>query len=257
MEAFLNVFRNEIHDIVNIHVYNQTWIISQVFAFFALITMFWSFQIKDKLKMMLLLGMGTTFLAVSAAFLNNWTLTILFAIASVRNYVFCFFEWRKLKERPVARWWWWFFAGVFISATVGSTVILVYFGHLIEAFNCGNCAYDLYCSNPNIHEYGVKRHSDWLEWSICLTLIGLIIGNVIKGTDLMRISFVANRTFNIINHWHFSNIIAVFIACMTISSNIIFYIRQLVSWQKKRKAMKSEHKTEEESELQPTAQAEE
>jgi len=211
MEAFLDVFRNEINDIINIHVHNPTWITSQVFAFFALITMFWSFQIKDKLKMMLLLGLGTTFLAVSAAFLDNWTLTVLFAIASVRNYVFCFFEWRKLKERPVARWWWWFFAGVFITATVGSTSILV---HLV----------------------GVPIHSVWLEWCICLTLIGLIIGNVISGTDLMRISFVANRTFNIINHWHFSNIIAVFIACMTISSNIIFYIRQLSTWLKARKA---------------------
>jgi len=211
MEAFLDVFRNEISDIVNIHIYNPTWRISQVFAFFALVTMFWSFQIKDKLKMMLLLGLGTTFLAVSAAFLSNYTLTVLFAIASVRNYVFCFFEWRALKDKPVHKRLWYFFAGLFILATVGSTVILV-------------------------HMIGVPIHSVWLEWCICITLIGLIIGNVISGTDLMRVSFVANRVFNIINHWHFSNIIAVFIACMTISSNIIFYTRKLISWNSKRKA---------------------
>jgi uncharacterized membrane-anchored protein len=178
--------------------------------------MFWSFQIKDKLKMMLLLGLGTTFLAVSAAFLGNWTLTVLFGIASVRNYVFCYFEWRKLKERPVKQWLWYFFAGVFISATVASTIILV---HIVQ----------------------VPIHSVWLEWCICITLIGLVIGNVIAGTHLMRVSFVANRVFNIINHWHFSNIIAVFIACMTISSNIIFYVRQLVGWLRERKKLKKEN----------------
>ena len=164
---------------------------------------------------MLLLGLGTTFLAVSAAFLGNWTLTVLFGIASVRNYVFCYFEWRGLKERPVAKWLWYFFAGVFISATVASTIILV---HIVQ----------------------VPIHSVWLEWCICITLIGLVIGNVISGTHLMRGSFVANRVFNIINHWHFSNIIAVFIACMTISSNIIFYIRQLVGWLMERKKVQAE-----------------
>lgn len=209
----VDVFVNEFNDIVNIHVHNPIWIISQVFAFFALITMFWSFQIKDKLKMMLLLGLGTTFLAISAAFLGNWTLTVLFGVASVRNYVFCYFEWRGLKERPVRRLWWWFWAAVFIGATVVSTIVLVY---IMEVDTVGA----------------------WLEWLITFTLAGLVIGNVITGTHLMRISFVANRAFNIINHWYFSNIIAVFIACMTISSNIIFYVRQLVGWIRRRRKEK-------------------
>ena len=196
----VEVFSSAFRDIVDYRIHETTWWISQVFAFMALIVMFWSFQIKDKLKMMLLLGLGTTFLAVSAAFLENWTLTVLFGLASVRNYVFCYFEWRALKERPVARWWWYFFAGVFIAGTVGSTVFLV-------------------------HIQQVEVAGVWVEWMICITLIGLIIGNVISGTDLMRLSFVANRSFNIINHWYFANVIAVIIACLTISSNIIFYIR--------------------------------
>jgi len=190
--------------------HDPMWVVSQVFAFFALVTMFWSFQIKDKLKMMLLLGLGTTFLSVSAALLGNWTLTVSFGIASVRNYVFCYFEWRALKERAVAKWLWYFFAGVFIFVTTGSTVVLV---HIIQ----------------------VETSGIWVEWMICLTLIGLIIGNVITGTNLMRLSFMANRAFNIINHWYFNNVIAVFIACMTISSNLIFYIRQFISWYRKRR----------------------
>ncbi|MCL1878614.1 MAG: YgjV family protein [Defluviitaleaceae bacterium] len=215
MESFLDVFVNEINDIINIHSRNPIWIVSQVFAFFALITMFWSFQIKDKLKMMLLLGLGTTFLAISAAFLDNWTLTVLFGVASLRNYVFCFFEWRGLKGQPVARVWWWFWAVIFIVTTVVSTIVLVY---IVQVDTVG----------------------PWLEWLITITLSGLVIGNVISGTHLMRVSFVANRAFNIINHWYFSNIIAVFIACMTISSNIIFYVRELVAWIRKRRAEKLE-----------------
>ena len=209
-EVFTTAFR----DIVNYRIYESTWWISQVFAFLALIVMFWSFQIKDKLKMMLLLGLGTTFLAVSASFLGNWTLTVLFALASVRNYVFCYFEWRALVEKPVARWWWYFFAGVFISGTVGSTIVLV---HIMQ----------------------VPVSGVWVEWLICITLIGLIIGNVITGTNLMRLSFVANRTFNIINHWYFYNVIAVIIACLTISSNLIFYIRMFFAWNKERKVLRT------------------
>ena len=208
----VEVFSAAFRDIVDYRIHETVWWISQVFAFMSLIVMFWSFQIKDKLKMMLLLGLGTTFLAISAAFLGNWTLTVLFALASVRNYVFCYFEWRALVGRPVGKWLWYFFAGVFISATVASTIILV-------------------------HVMRVPVAGVWVEWLICLTLIGLIVGNVISGTDLMRVSFVANRTFNIINHWYFANVIAVIIACLTISSNIIYYIRTFVAWTKRRKAM--------------------
>lgn len=224
MQGIIDVFVDQFNHIMAVSIHDRTWIASQTFAFFALITMFWSFQIKDKLKMMLLLGLGTTFLSISAALLGNWTLTFSFAIASVRNYVFCYFEWRGIKERPVAKKVWYLWAGIFITATLGATVTLVYFGHLIPGLS------DPHAYPVNPFAYGVNRHSNWLEWMISLTLVGLIIGNVTPGTDLMRISFVANRTFNIINHWHFVNVIAVFIACMTISSNIIFYIRQLVAW---------------------------
>ena len=115
------------------------------------------------------------------------------------------------------RWLWYFFAGVFITATVASTVILV---HIIQVDTAGVL----------------------VEWLICLTLIGLIIGNVISGTDLMRVSFILNRSFNIINHWYFVNIIAVIIACLTISSNFIYYFRQYVAWRKTQKKAKADGK---------------
>ena len=201
--------------IIELNFHDPIWVISQIFAFFALITMFWSFQIKNKIKMMVLLGLGTMFLAISALFLENYTLMVLFGLAAIRNYVFSYLDWRVVKGKYVAKWLPYFFAGVFVSSTVASTVILVY---VLQVPTVGA----------------------WLEWLICITLIGLIIGNVLEGTDLMRVSFVVNRIFNIINHAYFNNAIAVIIACLTISSNIIFYIRQLVAWMKERKAARLE-----------------
>ena len=182
------------------------WVISQIFAFFALITMFWSFQIKNKIKMMLLLGIGTMFLSVSASFLDNWTLAVLFGLAAIRNYVFSYLDWRVSKGKKVYKWLPYFFAGVFVTSTVTATALLWPLGMSL-----------------------------WLEVLICVTLIGLIIGNILKGTDLMRISFVLNRIFNIINHIYFNNAIAVIIAMLTISSNLIFYTRELIAWRKERK----------------------
>ena len=76
----------------------------------------------------------------------------------------------------------------------------------------------------------------WLEVLICVTLLGLIYGNIRKGTDLMRVSFIANRSFNIINHIYFNNVIEVIIAVAAIGPNIVFYIRQFVAWKKAQKS---------------------
>ena len=188
----------------------QTWVVSQVFAFFAFIFTVWAWQVKNKIKMMFLVGLFSTFLAVSATLLLNYTLGVLFGLAAVRNFVFCYLDWRVSKNKYVAKWLSYFFAGVFITATVAATVVLV---HIIR----------------------VPSYGAWLEWMICVTLIGLIIGNIQKGTNLMRISFIANRGFNIVNHAYFVNITAVIIAIAAIGSNLIFYLRQLIAWKKERK----------------------
>ena len=99
----LEVFREAFSEIINYYVFQRRWQVSQFFAFLSLIAMFWSFQIKNKLRMMLLNGLGTSSLVISAALLGNWTLAVLFGQASIRNYVFCYFEWRTIKERPVQR----------------------------------------------------------------------------------------------------------------------------------------------------------
>ncbi|MCL2838130.1 MAG: YgjV family protein [Oscillospiraceae bacterium] len=192
------------------------WIVSQVFAFISFIFSFWSWQVKNKVRMMFLVGTFSAYLVLSAFFLENYTLTLLFGLAAIRNYVFCYLDWRVSTGKYVAKWLPYAFAGLFASLTIISTVVLV---HILQ----------------------VRTYSAWLEWLICLTLLGLIIGNILKGTNLMRISFIGNRIFNIINHAYFANIIAVFIAASSIFSNILFYIRE---WVGHIKAKRKEAKTD-------------
>ena len=191
------------------------WVTSQIFAFFALIFSVWSWQIKNKVKMMFMVGIFSALLAVSASLLQNYTLGVLFGLAAVRNFVFSYLDWRVSKGKKVAKWLPYFFAVIFAVSTITSTVVLVY---VLQ----------------------VPTFGAWLEWLICATLLGLIVGNVLAGTNLMRCSFIANRVFNIINHIYFNNAIAVIIALAAIGSNIVFYIRELVAWIKQRKKSKGE-----------------
>jgi len=186
------------------------WILSQVFAFIALVFMVWSFQCKEKLNVMLLLGFGTFFLALSAAPLGNWTLASLFLQASVRNYVFWFFDWRVKRGIHVPRKYYNIAAVIFSTLIVFSTILFV---HIMQ----------------------VEITNYFVEWCIAATLVGLTIGNVLKGQNVMRLSFVVNRMFNIYNHVYFINAIAVIIAALAIGSNGLYYLRMLAAWRKKKK----------------------
>lgn len=199
----IDFFVDAFNEIMTYSIHDNIWRISQIFAFIALIFMVWSFQEKKKLKVMLLLGFGTFFLAISAAFLENWTLAVLFALASIRNYVFWYFDWKVSKGHHVPKSRYYLFAVIFIFATALSTALLWHYGMAL-----------------------------WLEVLICATLIGLIVGNVLEGQNVMRLSFVFNRIFNIINHVYFGNVIAVIIAALAIISNGIYYFRMLMAWRR-------------------------
>ena len=269
------------------------WIVSQVFAFIALIFMVSSFQAKKKLNVMLLLGFGTLFLAFSAWPLANYTLAILFLLASIRNYVFWFFDWQSQRGTISTRKFYYIFTIGFSILTFVYPLILsqVYFGMVMRPddyapnmmpttlmglwsqlewwrilFVCVSLV-ALVISNfyfllgdkkdakkdrtdlkevPRKIYYvfavvfstatimsttllGHRGYAWWLEWLICVTLVGLIIGNVLRGQNVMRLSFVANRGFNIINHVAFNNPIAVIIAAMAIVSNGVYYVRMLIN----------------------------
>jgi len=213
---------------------NPLWWVSQIFAFIALVCFLWGWQIKNKMRMMTLIGIASAALAASASFLGNFSLGVLFGLAAVRNFVFAYLELRVSKGKHVAKWLTYMFAGIFAFCTITATILLV---HVIK----------------------VDIHSIWLEWFICATLLGLILGNILKGTNVMRVSFILNRAFNIINHIYFVNLISVIIAALAIGSNFVYYIRLFVAWIRQRNKEKktgevAETKTEE---IEKAEQAEE
>ena len=195
---------------------NPVWWVSQVFALIALITFVWGWQIKNKVKMMTLIGIASTALVISASLLGNFSLGVLFGLAAVRNFVFAYLDWRKSKGKHVANWLPYLFAAIFAASTITASLLFI--------------------SVPSLRRYiAFDGTAWWLELCIMLTLLGLILGNILKGTNLMRVSFVLNRIFNIINHVYFLNLIAVIIATLSIGSNIVYYIRMLITQIKKPK----------------------
>jgi len=272
------------------------WWLSQVFALIALVCFIWSFQIKDKIKMMLMIGHASTSLVVSAAILGNFSLTVLFGLAAIRNYVFSYTDWRKKKGKHVAKWVPLMFAGIFAAMTITTTVLfLTVFSVQFEyiegygyALNLAQRVFETSCvptdyyfyvdgirqyftwswsSNHYVYVDGIRHYVYltrsnggnmtanvirsvpifrtgvaisfvWVEILICATLIGLIIGNILPGTLVMRCSFIGNRLFNIINHVFFGNAIGVVIATMAIGSNVLYYVRGWIKMGKERKLKK-------------------
>jgi len=191
---------------------NPLWWVSQVFALIALVFFVWGWQIKNKITVMVLIGFASISLVVSAGFLENFSLSVLFGLAAIRNFVFAYLDWRTSKNRALPKWINYTFAGVFATLTITASVL---FMTVLTPY--------------------VRIHSWWLEMLICVTLLGLIAGNVFKGTNLMRISFVLNRTFNIINYIFFANLIAIIVASISIGSILVYYIREFIAHNEKRK----------------------
>ena len=179
---------------------NPLWWISQAFAAVALVAFLWGWSIKNKIKMMILIGIASAALAISASFLTNFSLGFLFGLAAVRNFVFAYLDTQAKKGKVVKKQTQYIWAGIFAVSTIAVTILFL-------------TIWDMY-----IYYW-------WLETFICVTLLGLIVGNILTGTNLMRISFMANRAFNIVNHILFANLISIIIAALAIGSNIIYYIR--------------------------------
>jgi len=195
------------------------WWISQFFALICLVFFIWCFQIRNKVKMMTLTGIGCMAFAVSAALLSNFAISGMFVLAGIRNFVFAYFDWRIAKGKRMDKWLYYFFCGFFIVTTIASTVVL----------NLPSVVYFL-----SRGYYAVSRTPIWLEVVITATLIGLIVGNILKGTNVMRISFIINRIFTIINHIFVGNLIGMIIAVCAIISNFVYYIKLFIDIKKKR-----------------------
>jgi len=198
---------------------NWVWWLSQFFALICLVFFIWCFQIRNKVKMMTLTGIGCIAFAVSAALLDNYAIAAMFVLAGIRNFLFAYFDWRIAKAKKMPKWLYYFFCGFFIVTTIASTVVLNL--------------------NPVVYFLSRGEHSQpltplWLEIVITATLIGLIVGNILKGTNVMRVSFIINRVFTIMNHLIVGNLIGMIIAVCAIISNFVYYIKLFIDIKKKR-----------------------
>jgi len=207
------------------------WWVSQVFALICLVFFIWCFQVRNKVKMMALTGIGCLAFSISAALLQNYAISGLFFLAAVRNFVFSYFDWRVAKGKRMDKWLYLFFCGFFIVATVTSTIVL----NLMPVLNALGVEY--------------RITPIWLEVVICTTLVGLIVGNILDGTNVMRVSFIINRIFTIINHLIVGNLIGMIIAICAITSNLVYYIK-LFRDIKKGRLRKDYHKNLDDHSLQ-------
>jgi len=201
---------------------NPLWWVSQIFALLALVFFAWGWTLRNKIKIMIFVGLGSTALAISVPILGDLSLSVLFGLAAIRNFLFAYLDWRAGKGKAVAKWLPWFFAGVFVVLTIAATTIFL--------------------TLPSLQKFiAFDGKGWWLEIVICVTLIGLIIGNILQGTKLMRSSFMLNRAFNIVSHIYFGNVFAIVTDGASILSNIGYYARQLdEKMGKKKMARRSE-----------------
>ena len=199
----------------NFNFTNPIWWVSQFFAFICLVFFIWCFQVRNKVKMMALTGIGCLAFALSAfsiSFaaedgLNNITIASLFFLAAIRNFVFAYFDWRISKKKRMDKWLYYFFCGFFIVTTIASSLTFYFI------------------------DMGTVL---WLEIVICTTLVALIVGNILDGTNLMRISFIINRVFTITNHLFVGNLIGIIIATCAIISNLVYYAKLFMDIKNKR-----------------------
>ncbi|MCL2822171.1 MAG: hypothetical protein FWD86_03115, partial [Firmicutes bacterium] len=198
------------------------WWTSQAFALVAFVCFIWGWQIKNKIRMMFLVGIASAALAVSASLVENWSLGALFGLAAVRNFVFCTLdwydsvtkrvtgkgngcaEWTKTQnpkvlnmfktKQPLPSWLRYMFAGFFAVATVTITTLFLTVPALLEKvpFFAEANTYIMVGREKVWQTHIVPIEGAILEIGICLTLLGLILGNILSGTKLMRSSFVAN-----------------------------------------------------------------
>jgi len=176
------------------------WIVSQVFMFFALVTIVISLQVKNKRNLLFLIGVCYVFFSLNLIFLQDWIVLITILVALCRNFVFAFFEHCAEKGKPLPKW-------------VGQASVVFFIVALIV---------------PTIFLW-----TWWFDWILIAGSIPIIIGAYFKGTHLLRVAIMVKAALNIINFVIFVNIIGIIFESFVIGSSIVFYIRLLVS--KKRK----------------------
>jgi hypothetical protein len=164
------------------------WILSQVFAFFALISIILAFQSKTKTKTLLFTIAFNSFMSVATILLQNYVLTGIVAVAVLRDITFILRE----KYRPDSKVW--SYLSLFFFLALSLTVSLI-------------------------------TATWWFDYLLLVTALFLIYGSWAKGVHLIRISRVAFCALVIVNHVINYNYVGIVIEVFSILSIAVFYIK--------------------------------
>jgi len=172
------------------------WIVSQIFAFLALIVIVYAMVFsKTKTKTLVLIICYNALMFVSTALLSNWLLSGVYSVAIFRDLVFI---WRE-KKHP--------------SNKNLAVATLLFFWVISATVACFTINWGL----PSLQ----------LALAIviqCLSFF-VIFGAWAKGVHLIRISRFTFDVFAIINYIIFQNYIAILINLFAMASIIVFYVR--------------------------------
>jgi len=172
------------------------WIVSQVFAFLALVAVVICFQLKNKVHTLIWLGICNAFYMISVMFLANWIIAVIVAIAMLRSFVFAWIDSRKEPVNPKAS----------LAVMFGFMFALVLFTVFMMIY------LDWW----------------WIDLLLLASSIFIIYGNWAKGIHILRISLLAYAALAIINHIFYLNAIAIIVEAVAILSIMIFYVRYFI-----------------------------
>ncbi|MCL2847970.1 MAG: YgjV family protein [Firmicutes bacterium] len=203
-----------------------TWIISQIFAVFALVMIVLSMQAKTKIRTMIFLMVFNALMIVSTALLSQWLIVGISALAIIRDILFIWREKYYPNNRGAAL--------VTLFYILSISIILSYL--------------TIDWSWPTLH----------LVNAIILQLFSMffIFGAWKKGVHFIKISRFFLAISALIYHIIFQNYTAVIIEIFCICSIIVFYIRFMVSKRKERNELSKDIGNESNIEIQIEAQIE-
>ena len=172
------------------------WIISQVFAFFALVTIVYTMIFsKTKIKTLIFVICYNVLMLLSTVMLANWLLVGIYSVAVVRDLVFIWREKKYPSNKNLA------IATLFTFLIISVTV------------SCFTISWNL--------------SALFLALAVTLQLLSLFViyGAWAKGVHKIRISRFVFGILAILNHIVFRNYVAILIYLFSTASIIVFYIR--------------------------------
>lgn len=171
------------------------WWISQAFALVTLILAFITFQLKSKKKLLFTLAFVNLFCGIATAFLSNWVAFAMFAVATVRSFLFCFFEYKEEQGKKVNN-------KIRISCLLLFMVAAIVSVSLTWVW--------------------------WFDWLMLASFLVSIYGNYKNGTHFIKIALLANNALRIVNDVKFSNLVSLITCCVIIFSVLFFYTKLLI-----------------------------